>query len=87
MLYESIALPTELNWRPKGLQNNSILPLEQVDFRRPFMRMADSFHFRLAMRASISPASMGMPAIKSTGPLAVIWTSFSRRTPKPSSGM
>ena len=33
MLYESIALPTELNWRPVRLEPNPSLPPQQVDLR------------------------------------------------------
>ena len=43
-----------------------------------------AFYFRLAIRVSISPASRGMSAIRSTGPSAVTSTSFSNRTAKPS---
>ena len=39
------------------------------------------------MYSSISSASTGVFAIKSTGPLAVTTMSFSSRTAKPSSGM
>ena len=58
-------------------------PLQQVRFMKDNLR--DDQLFLRRINSSISSASMGIFAIRSTGPFSVTRTSFSSRTAKPSS--